>query len=180
MKKSQLKQLIREVITEVMESNNDMNKNDSHQPEENRFEWENDPYHSRQFEKSDLSWREYDEEMNPQSYRFKEGEEEKYNSYDNGPMGAQYRADHGLDQYNRGRFQISKPRIKLNPDGPKIDGITFFEVPAGKESIARQHGLTQTNSGKWGIRHKRGRDATRAVMAAEEIFGKGRYWEPKK
>ena len=46
----------------------------SQQPEE-RFEWENDPYHSRRFEKSDVSWREYDMDMNPQSYRVKEADE---------------------------------------------------------------------------------------------------------
>ena len=40
----------------------------SKQPED-RFEWENDPYHSRRFEKSDVSWREYDQKMNPQNYR---------------------------------------------------------------------------------------------------------------
>ena len=48
----------------------------SQQPED-RFEWENDPYHSRQFEKSDVSWREYDMDMNPQNYRVKEADEKK-------------------------------------------------------------------------------------------------------
>lgn len=61
---------------------------------------------------------------------------------------------------------------------PKMAGITFFNVPSGKESIATQYGLTQTNSGKWGIKHKIGRDYTGAVSAAEKIFGKGRYWQP--
>lgn len=40
----------------------------SKQPED-RFEWENDPYHDRRFQKSGMSWREYDQEMNPQNYR---------------------------------------------------------------------------------------------------------------
>lgn len=62
---------------------------------------------------------------------------------------------------------------------PKMAGITFFNVPSGKESIATQYGLTKTNSGKWGIKHKIGRDYTSAVSAAERIFGKGRYWEPR-
>lgn len=52
----------------------------SSQQQKNRFEWENDPYHSRRFEKSDVSWREYDMDMNPQNYRVKEGEEEKLGS----------------------------------------------------------------------------------------------------
>lgn len=62
---------------------------------------------------------------------------------------------------------------------PKMAGITFFNVPSGKESIATQCGLTKTNSGKWGIKHKIGRDYTSAVSTAERIFGKGRYWEPR-
>jgi hypothetical protein len=62
---------------------------------------------------------------------------------------------------------------------PKMAGITFFNVPSGKESIATQYGLTQFKSGKWGIKHKIGRDYTGAVSAAEKIFGKGRYWEPR-
>jgi len=61
---------------------------------------------------------------------------------------------------------------------PKMAGITFFNVPSGKESIATQYGLTQFKSSKWGIKHKIGRDYTGAVSAAEKIFGKGRYWEP--
>jgi hypothetical protein len=51
-------------------------KKPSQQPED-RYEWENDPYHSRQFEKSDVSWREYDKKMNPESYRVKEADEKK-------------------------------------------------------------------------------------------------------
>jgi len=62
---------------------------------------------------------------------------------------------------------------------PKMAGITFFNVPSGKESIATQYGLTQFKSGKWGIKHKIGRDYTGAVSAAEKILGKGRYWEPR-
>lgn len=62
---------------------------------------------------------------------------------------------------------------------PKMAGITFFNVPSGKESIATQYGLTQFKSSKWGIKHKIGRDYTGAVSAAEKIFGKGRYWEPR-
>jgi len=61
---------------------------------------------------------------------------------------------------------------------PKMAGITFFNVPSGKESIATQYGLTQFKSGKWGIKHKIGRDYTSAVSAAERILGKGRYWQP--
>lgn len=51
-------------------------KKPSQQPED-RYEWEDDPYHSRQFEKSDVSWREYDMKMNPESYRVKEADEKK-------------------------------------------------------------------------------------------------------
>ena len=51
-------------------------KKPSQQPED-RFEWENDPYHSRQFEKSDVSWRDYDKKINPESYGVKEADEKK-------------------------------------------------------------------------------------------------------
>jgi len=58
-------------------------KKPSQQPED-RYEWENDPYHSRQFEKSDVSWREYDKKMNPESYRVKEADEKKNPADDTG------------------------------------------------------------------------------------------------
>ena len=35
---------------------------------EDRFEWENDPYHDARFQKSGMSWREYDRKMNPKNY----------------------------------------------------------------------------------------------------------------
>jgi hypothetical protein len=69
---------------------------------------------------------------------------------------------------------------------PKMAGITFFNVPAGKESIAKQYGLTQFKSGKWGYKHRfdpqviyvsSDREKS-TVSAAEKVFGKGRYWEP--
>jgi len=68
-----------------------------------------------------------------------------------------------------------------------IKGITFFNVPAGKESEATKAGLTQFKSGKWGFKHNfdpqvvsvaSDREKS-AVSDAEKIFGKGRYWEPK-
>jgi len=181
MKKSELKQLIREVITEVMESNNDMNKNDSHQPKENRFEWENDPYHSRQFEKSDVSWREYDEEMNPQSYRFKEGEEEEYRP--GGKMAGQWYQDR---EYNAEKERQYKPSYG-HSNRSNMVGITFFEVPSGSEKEATRLGLTQFKSGKWGVKHQFDKNIISVasdreksmVSSAERAFGKGRYWEPR-
>lgn len=85
-----------------------------------------------------------------------EGEEEKLGSS-------------AYDKEERGQYS----------NRPKMAGITFFNVPSGKESIATQYGLTQFKSGKWGIKHKIGRDYTGAVSAAEKILGKGRYWEPR-
>ena len=70
---------------------------------------------------------------------------------------------------------------------PKMAGITFFNVPSGKESIAKQYGLTQFKSGKWGYKHQFdpqvvsvASDREKSVVSsAERIFGKGRYWEPR-
>ena len=69
----------------------------------------------------------------------------------------------------------------------KMTGITFFNVPSGKESIATQYGLTQFKSGKWGYKHRFdprvvsvASDREKSVVSsAERIFGKGRYWEPR-
>lgn len=66
-----------EIINKLIEGDTSNQEEPSSQQQKNRFEWENDPYHSRRFEKSDVSWREYDMDMNPQNYRVKEGEEEK-------------------------------------------------------------------------------------------------------
>jgi hypothetical protein len=45
-------------------------------------------------------------------------------------------------------------------------GMFFYNVPADKETDARQAGLKQTKSGKWyGYR--------------DNMFGKGKYWAPK-
>lgn len=71
---------------------------------------------------------------------------------------------------------------------PKMVGITFFNVPSGKESIAKQYDLTQFKSGKWGFKHQFDKniistasDREKSVVgSAERIFGKGRYWEPAK
>ena len=182
MKKSELKQLIRKVITEVMQSNNDINKNDSHKPEENRFEWENDPYHSRRFEKSDVSWREYDMDMNPQSYRFKEGEEEEYRP--GGKMAGQWYQDREDNAEKERQYRPSYGHSNRS----NMVGITFFEVPSGKEEEAKRLGLTQFKSGKFGVKHQFDKNIISVasdreksmVSAAERRFGKGRYWEPKK
>jgi hypothetical protein len=61
-----------------------------------------------------------------------------------------------------------------------IKGITFFNVPAGKEFIAATYGITKTKSGKWGMIHRQDRNLEKdRVAAAEKEFGTGRYWEPK-
>lgn len=70
---------------------------------------------------------------------------------------------------------------------PKMVGITFFDVPTGKEEEARRAGLTQFKSGKWGFKHQFdphiisvASDREKGVVsAAEKSFGKGRFWQPK-
>jgi hypothetical protein len=67
-------------------------------------------------------------------------------------------------------------------------GITFFEVPSGKEEEAKRLGLTQFKSGKFGVKHQFDKNIISVasdreksmVSSAERTFGKGRYWEPKK
>lgn len=75
---------------------------------------------------------------------------------------------------------------KGDDDGPNVApsmvGITFFNVPAGKENAARTVGLKQFKSGKWGHKHFSRSQTTgdvQVLKAAEKEFGKGRYWQPK-
>ena len=113
--------------------------------------WLNNPAIERDFEKSDVSPEEYERER--------------------------------LGRYGRGgRYSGGYS------SSPNMVGITFFNVPSGKEEEARKAGLTQFKSGKWGFKHRFDKNTISVasdrekstVNAAEAIFGKGRYWEPKK
>ena len=164
------------IAKRLMEDDASKQEKPSQQPED-RFEWENDPHHSRRFEKSDVSWREYDMDMNPQNYRFKEGEEEKLR--------------HTGDVYDREdaaeRSRYNRPSYGHSNKSNMV-GITFFEVPSGKEEEAKRLGLTQFKSGKFGVKHQFDKNIISVasdreksmVSSAERTFGKGRYWEPKK
>ena len=63
---------------------------------------------------------------------------------------------------------------------PNMVGITFFDVPSGKEEVARKFGLTQLKSGKWGFKHRFDKNIISVasdrekstVSAAEDIYGK--------
>lgn len=114
-------------------------------------DWLNNPAIERDFEKSDVSPEEYERER--------------------------------LGRYGRGGGYSGG-----YSSAPNMVGITFFDVPSGKEEEARKVGLTQLKSGKWGFKHRfdpqvisvaSDREKS-TVSAAESIFGKGRYWEPKK
>lgn len=164
-----------EIINKLIEGDTSKQEEPSSQQQKNRFEWENDPYHSRRFEKSDVSWREYDMDMNPQNYRVKEGEEEKMRF-----PGDAYDREEKAERGEKGNYSGYSNK-------PKMAGITFFNVPSGKEAVAKQYGLTQFKSGKWGYKHRvdpqvisvaSDREKS-AVSAAERVLGKGRYWEPK-
>jgi hypothetical protein len=94
----------------------------------------------------------------------------------------EFERSRGYGRYSGGRGRYSRPRPAASPMR-----ITFFNVPAGKESEASKAGLTQFKSGKWGFKHNfdpqvvsvaSDREKS-AVSDAEKIFGKGRYWEPQ-
>lgn len=90
----------------------------------------------------------------------------------------EFERSRGFGRYGRGGGY--SPR-------PKMVGITFFDVPPGKEGEARRVGLTQFKSGKWGYKHQFDKNVISVasdreksnVSAAEQSFGKGRYWEPR-
>jgi hypothetical protein len=111
-------------------------KKPSQQPED-RYEWENDPYHSRQFEKSDVSWREYDKKMNPESYRVKEADEKKNPADDAGeedagglpPLGGKDEAPTNEPKANAGGKDAD---AGAPPDGGKEDAGT--DAPAGLDA----------------------------------------------
>lgn len=93
----------------------------------------------------------------------------------------EFERSRGYGRYSGGRGRYSGQRTVASPMR-----ITFFNVPAGKESEATKAGLTQFKSGKWGFKHNfdpqvvsvaSDREKS-AVSDAEKIFGKGRYWEP--
>ena len=107
-------------------------KKPSQQPED-RYEWEDDPYHSRQFEKSDVSWREYDMDMNPESYRVKEADEKKNPADDAGdekdagglpPLGGKDEAP-----TNEPKAKAGGKDAGATPDGGKEDAGT--DAPTG-------------------------------------------------
>jgi len=85
-----------------------------------------------------------------------------------------------LRRYEKGDDDGPMPSTGGGYRRKPIKGITFFNVPAGKEFIAATYGITKTKSGKWGMIHRQDRNLEKdRVAAAEKEFGTGRYWEPK-
>ncbi len=83
----------------------------------------------------------------------------------------EFERSRGFGRYAGGRYN--------RPTRTNITGMTFFNVPAGKEQVATSLGLTQTKSGKWGIKHRGDKSLDKdKVDAAEKEFGTGRYWQP--
>ena len=68
-----------------------------------------------------------------------------------------------------------------NPQTPKMIGMYFYDVPAGKESLARASGLKQTKSGKWAITQYDTSGATfnDLKQKADVRIGTGKWWAPK-
>lgn len=62
-------------------------------------------------------------------------------------------------------------RYPRRPAYNKPKGYYFYNVPTDKENDARAAGLRQSKSGKW--------FDTMTNSKADQLFGKGRYWEPK-
>lgn len=111
-----------------------------------------------------------------------EGEEEEYRP--GGKMAGQWYQDRE-DAAERSRY--NRPSYGHSNKSNMV-GITFFEVPSGKEEEAKRLGLTQFKSGKFGVKHQFDKNIISVasdreksmVSSAERTFGKGRYWEPKK
>jgi hypothetical protein len=85
------------------------------------------------------------------------------------------------DEYIRNKRGYKKYQPSYSPRKASFKGITFFNVPSGKESLATQVGLSLLKSGKWGFKHRQTEMlADKEVLKrAEQEFGAGRYWEPK-
>jgi hypothetical protein len=68
-----------------------------------------------------------------------------------------------------------------NPQTPKMIGMYFYDVPAGKEGLARASGLKQTKSGKWAITQYDTSGATFNDLKrkADVRIGTGKWWAPK-
>jgi len=127
-------------------------KKPSQQPED-RYEWENDPYHSRQFEKSDVSWKEYDKKMNPESYRVKEADEKKNPEDDAGkedagglpPLGGKDEAPAGdqdskksLPPLNKKSGGIEKkPNPVAEPSEKPVDDTSPEDVEKAKQDATK-------------------------------------------
>tara|TARA_B100000929_G_scaffold247489_1_gene206225 strand:- start:5310 stop:5696 length:387 start_codon:yes stop_codon:yes gene_type:complete len=81
--------------------------------------------------------------------------------------------------YTPRRSYQQKPQTQQQK--PQMVGIHFFNVPEDQEERAKQLGLTKTKSGKWGFKmyNTSGKTAQNKVAAAEQEFGKSRYWQPK-
>lgn len=216
-----------------------------------RVDWEDDERLAREFEKSDVSWEEFDRIQNPQSYmneniggntvtfngkevdlgniqfgmqdgtpyvtsaKYTDGSDINDTQYEEleKAINSQYKgginalSGKGLEENWRDDPKLSRDFEKSDVSAdefeksrglgaygsrgggykPKMVGITFFNVPAGKEDDARNMGLSQFKSGKWGYKHSFDKNVISVasdreksvVSAAERIFGKGRYWEPR-
>ncbi len=65
---------------------------------------------------------------------------------------------------------------------PKLIGMHFFNVPAGKEGEAQACGMKQTKSGKWALKKfdkSNPRRYNDKYSMCKQAFGDGRWWEPK-
>jgi hypothetical protein len=80
-------------------------------------------------------------------------------------------------------FERHKGFAKQRPVRMSFKGITFFNVPSGKDTLAYEVGLRKLQSGKWGHKHALSGDTAQdkeILNRAEQEFGKGRYWEPNR
>lgn len=64
---------------------------------------------------------------------------------------------------------------------PKMIGMFFYNVPAGKESEAAALDIKKTSSGKWAMKRydKSGRSFNYRKNLADQKFGAGKRWEPQ-
>jgi len=100
--------------------------------------------------------------------------------------------DEAFDVHNKDAFKRAEMEYELGHEDknngwghsskkPKMLGMYFYNVPAGKEDLARASGLKQTKSGKWALtKYDTSGETFRDHKRKSDIrIGKGTWWEPK-
>ena len=95
--------------------------------------------------------------------------------------------EEAMDVHNKRAFKSQEMKHELGHEDkpsskmPKLIGMYFYNVPKGKEELAKVCNVKQTKSGKWALSKfdTSGMSFNNQKKEADENFGKGAYWEPK-